>query len=473
MDIPLALTYDDVLLVPQKSSIKSRRDVDTSTRLTKNISLKIPIISANMDTVTESRMAIAMARAGGVGIIHRFLSIEEQVEEIKKVKRKQNIIIEEPYTVSKNLAIKELWKKITKHNCYSFLVADENNHLLGIITKRDITFAENGKNTVADLMTPREKLIVGNPSIYIQDAKRILHKNRIEKLPLVDGNNYIKGLITSTDILKAHDDIATKDDKGQLRVGAAIGVKKDYLERSQEVIKAGTSVLTMDIAHGHSEQVLQAIKEIKKKFPNIEIIGGNIATKEGAEDLIKAGVDAVKVGIGAGAACITRIKAGVGVPQLSALMSIRQACQKADVPMIADGGIRHPGDMVKALAAGAETVMLGSQLSGTKETPGPVLTYQNQRYKIYRGMASLTANISRPDKNKNETINAITPEGVESRVVYRGSVENVLFQFIGGLRSGMSYNNAITIPDLQKNARFVRITSAGLSESFNHSNKVL
>ena len=473
MEIPLALTYDDVLLVPQKSRIKSRKDVDTSTFVTPKIKLKIPIVSSNMDTVTESEMAIAMARAGGIGIIHRFISIEEQVEEIQKVKRKQNIIIEEPYTVLPSLTIKDLWKMISKHNCFSFLVADESNHLLGIITKRDINFAENVKNTVASYMTPREKLIISSPSIYFQDAKKILHDNRIEKLPLVDGNNYIKGLITATDISKAHDDMATKDEKGRLRVGAAIGVKKDYLERAEALIKAGVDFLDVDIAHGHSELEIQAIKELKHKFPDIEIMGGNIATPEAALDLITAGADAIKIGVGPGSACTTRIMAGVGFPQISAVLKIAKACKEKNVPINADGGIKNPGDIVKALAAGAHSVMIGSQLAGTEETPGPVMTYQNQRYKIYRGMASFTANVSRPDKSKNESIDKITPEGIESRVPYRGPAENVLNQFIGGLRSGMSYNNAMTIPELQKNARFVRITNAGLSESHNHSNKII
>jgi len=426
-----------------------------------------------MDTVTESTMAVAMARAGGIGFIHRFMPIEEQAEKVRLVKRKQNIVITEPYSVRLQDKLKEINKKIKKIECNSFLVADENNHLLGIITRRDMALASSPEDTAEQLMTPRERLIVGQPGILTDEAKKILHNNRIEKLPLVDENNIIKGLITIADIIKAHDATATKDEKGQLRVGAAIGTKDTYLERAQALISVGADVLLVDIAHGHSDRVIKAVKNLKNKFPNTEIVAGNIATPDGALDLIKAGADCIKTGIGAGAACITRIKAGVGVPQLSAILSVSKVCQKEKIPLIADGGIRHPGDLVKALAAGAQTVMLGSQLAGTRETPGPVLTYQNQRYKIYRGMASLTANIARPDKNKNESIDNITPEGIESRVPYRGPVENVLNQFVGGLRSGMSYNNALTVKELQKNATFVRITPSGISESHNHSNRLI
>ncbi len=472
MNIPLTLTFDDVLLVPLRSRVRSRGDVETATTFSRHIPLILPVVSANMDTVTESGMAIALAKAGGIGVIHRFMTIERQVEEVMMVKRNQNVVIDEPFTVGLNDTINSVLEKSLRFRCTSFLVADDENHLLGIITRRDIQFVKNFNETVAQLMTPLKKLIVASPNIDLESAKEILREHKIEKLPLIDSENCIRGLITATDILKfTKYPRATKDGRGRLRVAAAIGVKDDYSNRAMALMKAGVDALVVDIAHGHSERALEVILELKGKFPGVDLVGGNIATRQGALDLILAGVDAVKVGIGGGSTCITRIATGVGVPQLSAIMAVASVCREKGVPMIADGGIKNSGDMVKALAAGAETVMIGSLLAGTDETPGQVMTYQNQRYKIYRGMASLTANFVRPDHRQNESADTITPEGIESRVPYKGPVENILNQLVGGLRSGMSYCDAMNISELQHHARFVRMTEAGLGESRNHTNQ--
>jgi len=470
--IKTALTYDDVLLVPQKSDIKSRSHVNTSTKLTKNITIKIPLVSANMDTVTESKMAIAMAMNGGIGIIHRFCGIKTQAKEVSIVKRKQNVIIEKPFTIESHKNLKELKKKIKEVNCESFLVSDNGEELIGIITHRDIVFCKNENTLVKDLMTPKNKLVTALPNIDMEEAKEVLNKYKIEKLPLIDKFNNIKGLITETDIIKGHNNIqASKDNKGRLLVGAAIGVKDDFLERAEALIKEDVDVLVLDIAHGHSSIAIKAIKKVKEKFPNIELIGGNIATAKGAEDLIEAGVDAVKVGIGPGSICTTRITTGFGVPQLTAIMNIRQVCKKHDIPLIADGGIKTSADITKAIAAGAETVMIGGQFAGTEESPGPTINYKGRQYKISRGMASLTAALSRP--NAKEKMSEITPEGIEARVPYRGKVKNTINQLIGGLKSGMSYGNAENLTELRENAEFIRITNAGGIESSSHDNDVL
>jgi len=472
MEIRTALTYDDVLLVPQKSDIISRQDVDTSTRLTKNISLKIPILSANMDTVTESEMAIAMSLAGGIGIVHRFCDIATQAKEVAKVKRKQNIIIDNPFIVSPDNTLAEVREKIKEYNCKSFLVTDDSQKLLGILTPRDITFIKDHNTLVKNLMTPQSKLITAQHNISPENAKKLMRENRIEKLPLVDENFKIKGLITAKDIIKNYNNVgASKDSKGRLRVGAAIGVRSDYMERAEALIKADVDVLVLDIAHGHSKNAISAIKAVKAKWPEVEIIGGNIATGQAALDLIEAGVDAVKVGVGPGSICTTRITTGFGVPQLTAVMNIYAVAKIHNIPVIADGGIKQSGDLVKALAAGADTIMMGGQLAGTKESPGLPITYHGRQYKISRGMASLTAALSRPDAKEKMT--SITPEGVEARVPYRGPVENILNQYVGGLRSGMSYGNARNIEELKKNSQFIRITNAGSRESNSHDNEVL
>lgn len=472
MEIKTALTYDDVLLVPQRSSIRSRQDVDVSTRLSRNINLNIPIIPAHMDTIAESRMAIALARLGSIGLIHRFCDIEYQVKEIKKVKRIQSVVIEHPITISPTATLKEVQEKIAEYNFQSFLVSPNGQELVGILTSRDIMFAKDDKALVKDMMTPKEKLITAPPGIEIDKAKEILINHKIEKLPLVDQDFNIKGLITATDIIRNYNSVsASRDAKGRLLTGAAIGVGSGAIERVKALVEANTDVLVLDIAHGHSEHALEMIKSIKNKYPSIDLIAGNIATAQAAQDLIKAGADAVKVGIGPGSTCITRITTGFGIPQLTAIFNIAPVCRKYKIPMIADGGIKHPSDLVKALAAGADSVMMGGELAGTEETPGPLLSYHGQQYKISRGMASLTAALSRP--NAKEKIEQVTPEGVEARVPYRGPVKNVINQYIGGLRSGMSYGNAYNLKELQKNAKFVRITHSGMTESNSHDNQVL
>ncbi|MFA6227705.1 MAG: IMP dehydrogenase [Patescibacteria group bacterium] len=470
LNIPLALTYDDVLLLPKKSEIVSRRDVDTSTRLTRNISLRIPLISANMDTVTESQMAIAMALKGGIGVIHRFLDQETQVREVIKVKRKQHIVIDHPFTISPWATLGELKNKIAELNCNGFLVTDKENNLVGIVSRRDTDFITDDSILIESMMTPKTKLIVASPDITPEQARQVFRLNKVEKLPLVDADFKVKGLITQKDILIYGNNETAKDAKGRLLVGAAVGAGDDFMERAQALIAAEADVIVIDIAHGHSLNELNAIYKIKEKFPQVELIGGNIATAQGALDLINAGVDAVKVGIGPGSICTTRITTGFGVPQLSAIFNIASVCQRHQVPLIADGGIKQPADVVKALAAGADTVMIGGQFAGTAEAPGPVITYQGRQYKISRGMASLTAALSRP--NAKESIQQITPEGIEARVPYRGSVTNIIDQYVGGLRSGMSYGNAKKIDDL-RDCQFIRITEASRVESGSHDNEIL
>ncbi len=472
MEIKTALTYDDVLLVPKKSDVQSRQDVDITANLTQNISLKIPLVSANMDTVTESRMAIAMSLAGGIGIIHRFCDIETQAKEVIKVKRKQNIIIDNPFTIHPDCTLAETKAKIAELNCTSFLVTTDGHKLLGIITHRDMLFATNDNVLVSDLMTPKSKLITAAPDVSPEEAKALMKSYKIEKLPLVDAEFNIMGLITATDISRnLNNKQASKDNKGRLLVGAAIGVREGFLERAQALIEAEADVLVVDIAHGHSINELRAIHAIRNKYPNINLIGGNIATAQAARDLISAGVQAVKVGIGPGSICTTRITTGFGVPQLTAIFNIAPVCRQAGIPLLADGGIKQPADLVKALAAGSDTVMIGGQFAGTEETPGPTLNYKGRQYKISRGMASLTASLSRPDAKEN--FNQITPEGIEARVPYRGPVQNIINNFIGGLRSGMSYGNARNLEELRNNAEFIRITHSGQIESGSHDNEVI
>jgi IMP dehydrogenase len=472
MEIREALTYDDVLLVPKMSEIKSRSEVDTSTRLSKNINLNIPIVSSNMDTVTESKMAIAIARMGGIGIIHRFCSIEAQAKEVLRVKRHQSMIVRKPFVVHPENTIKELRAKVKELGYSGFLVTDlDGQKLLGIITKRDYAFVGDEEILVKDLMTPADKLITATSEISIEGARGLFAKHKIEKLPIVDENFNIKGLITKKDLVENFDDKqAVKDKHGRLLVGAAVGVNGDYMERVDALVEAEVDIIDLDIAHGHSTLEIDALKAIKAKYPTLEIMAGNIATAQAALDLISAGADALKIGIGPGSTCTTRINTGFGVPQLTAIMDIYNVCKDKNIPLNADGGIKVPGDLVKALVAGADSVMLGGQLSGTEETPGPVINYNGRQYKISRGMASLTASISRP--GAKEDYNKITPEGVEAKVPYRGPVKDVISRYIGGLRSGMSYGNAKTISEL-RNCEFVRITNSGIRESNSHDNEVL
>ncbi|HEY9407614.1 MAG TPA: IMP dehydrogenase [Nitrososphaera sp.] len=472
MDIVQGLTFDDVLLVPKRSPIVSRSQTNLRTMLSRNITLNIPIISANMDTVTESGMAIALAREGGIGIIHRFMTIEDQVDEILKVKRSESVMIEQPYTIKPDLTVAEA-KKVMAEFSVSGLLVEEGGKLLGIITRRDITFEKNNKLKVSELMT--KDVITAKAGINIDQAKEILHNKRIEKLPVVDDKKHIVGLITSKDILKMEQyPYASKDRKGRLLVGAAVGVKGDYLERTEALLEAGADIIVVDIAHGHSENAINTVHMIKKAFPGCELIAGNVATGEGSRDLIKAGVDAVKVGVGSGSICITRVVTGSGVPQLTAVIDSVKVARDYGIPIISDGGIRNSGDITKALAAGASSVMIGSLFGGTDESPGKTLVKNGKKYKMYRGMASFYASLGRkyreagPQVVDSDDLNDYVPEGVEAMVPYNGSVVEIIRQMAGGLRSGLSYCGAKTITEMQKNAEFIKITSAGYIESQSH-----
>jgi IMP dehydrogenase len=477
LDIREGLTFDDVLLVPKRSPIVSRSQADLRTRLSRNITLNIPIISANMDTVTESGMAIALAREGGVGIIHRFLTIEDQVDEILKVKRSESVIIEQPYTVKPENTVQDARNVMAEYGVSGLLVEDAGK-LAGIITRRDITFEKNNKRKVSELMT--KEVITARAGTTIEQAKEILHKQRIEKLPVVDEKKRIVGLITSKDILKMDEyPHASKDKKGRLLAGAAVGVKGDYLERTEALLEAGADLLVVDIAHGHSDNAINTVHMIKKAFPNCELVAGNVATGEGARDLIKAGVDAVKVGVGSGSICITRVVTGSGVPQLTAVLDSVKVARDHGIPVISDGGVRNSGDMTKALAAGASAVMIGSLFGGTDESPGKTLVKNGKKFKMYRGMASFYASLGRkyreegPEVADSDDLNDYVPEGVEAMVPYKGSVVEIVRQLAGGLRSGLSYCGAKTIPEMQKNAEFVKMTSAGFIESQPHDVDVM
>jgi IMP dehydrogenase len=477
LDIVEGLTFDDVLLAPKRSPIISRSQTDLHTKLSRNIALNTPIISANMDTITESGMAIALAREGGIGIIHRFMTIEDQVDEILKVKRSESVMIEQPYTIKPDLTVAEAKKAMEEYNVSGLLV-EEVGKLVGIITRRDITFEKNNKRKVSDLMT--KDVITAKPGITIDQAKEILHNQRIEKLPVVNDKKHIVGLITSKDILKMEQyPHASKDRKGRLLVGAAVGVKGDYLERTEALLEAGADIIVVDIAHGHSENAINTVHMIKKAFPDCELIAGNVATGEGTRDLIKAGVDAVKVGVGSGSICITRVVTGSGVPQLTAIIDSVKVARNYDIPIISDGGIRNSGDITKALAAGASSVMIGSLFGGTDESPGKTLVKNGKKYKMYRGMASFYASLGRkyreegPQVVDSDDLNDYVPEGVEAMVPYKGSVVEIIRQIAGGLRSGLSYCGAKTIPEMQMNAEFIKITSAGYIESQSHDVDVM
>jgi len=465
------LTFDDVLLVPKYSDITSRSQTDLSTKLSRNISINIPFVSANMDTVTESFMAMAMARAGGIGIVHRFLSIKEQANEVLKVKRSGSVIIENPYSISSEKSIQDALDYAEDKEISGLLVVDSNSKLVGIITERDLLFADP-KDHIHDVMT--KDVVTAKPGITLDESKEILHKHRIEKLPLVDDSGIIKGLITSKDIVNNADyPNASKDKKGRPLVGAAVGVKGDFLERSESLLEAGADVLVVDIAHGHSENALNTVRNIKKAFPDCELIAGNVATAQGAEDLIKVGVDAVKVGVGSGSICITRVITGSGVPQLTAVMDCAKIGKDHGIPIISDGGTRTSGDATKALAAGASSVMIGSMLGGTDESPGTVLTKNGKRFKVYRGMASLAASLGRKSKETgsfslDDDLNDYVAEGVEAMVPYKGTVTDILKQLTGGVRSGLSYCGAHTIPQMQDNAEFIKMSGAGFAESQPH-----
>jgi IMP dehydrogenase len=465
------LTFDDVLLVPAESSVLPNA-VSTATRLTRTIALNVPVVSAAMDTVTEARMAIALAREGGIGIVHRNLSIEEQVAEVDKVKRSESGMIVEPLTLPPTALVADALELIERYHI-SGVPITENGRLVGILTNRDLRFEKDTKQPVSALMTS-EGLVTAPIGTTLAEAEKLLHRHRIEKLPVVDADGVLKGLITVKDIQKRIEfPLATKDQQGRLRVGAAVGVGPDAFTRAQALVEAGADVLVVDTAHGHSRGVIEMVARIKGVSGEFELIAGNIATGEAAEALIDAGADAVKVGIGPGTICTTRIVAGVGVPQITAIHDVSEVTGRHGVPIIADGGITSSGDVAKAIAAGADSVMLGSFLAGTDEAPGDVVFAQGERYKEYRAMGSLGAMRARGYSKDRyfqgdvEDVDKLVPEGIEARVPYKGALSGVLYQLVGGLRAAMGYTGAPTI-DALKSARFVKITGAGLRESHPH-----
>lgn len=463
-----ALTYDDVLLIPQKSEILGHQ-VNLQTQFTRNIKLNIPIMSAGMDTVTESKFAIAIAREGGIGIIHKNMSIEAQAMEVDRVKRCEHGVIVNPFYLCPENLVSEALEIMARYRISGVPIVNDDHTLVGIITNRDIRFDRDGGKLISEVMTSKN-LVTAAPGISMDDAEDILRTNKIEKLPLVDDEGKLVGLITIKDIEKViiYPNRA-KDSGGRLLVGAAIGIGGDMLERVAAVNKAGVDVIALDSAHGHSKNVINAVKEIKKAFPDLEIIAGNVATAEGTRELIEAGADCVKVGIGPGSICTTRIVAGVGVPQLTAVLDCADEAAKYGVPVIADGGIKYSGEIVKALAAGASTVMLGSLFAGCEESPGETIMYMGRQFKLYRGMGSVAAMESgSSDRYFQNHTKKFVPEGVEGRVAFKGPLKEIIFQLVGGLRSGMGYCGTGTVKELQDNAQFVRITGAGLKESHPH-----
>jgi IMP dehydrogenase len=469
----IGLSYDDVLLVPKRSNINSRKDIDIKTELTKNLIMNTPIISANMDTVTGYKMAITMARHGGIGIIHRFMTIEEQVSEVLKAKRSENIIIENPYVLDPVKTVGQAIAFMEEHGITGIPVVSDGK-LVGMLTHRDVMFQDNLDIAIEYVMTKKSDLVTANFGINMEQAKDILKTNRIEKLPLVNEEGSLKGLITSKDILKIKQyPSAFKDAKGRLRVGAAIGVKKEDLDRADALYKAGVDVLVVDVAHGHSDLAINMTRTLVNTLGDIDIISGNVCTKEGTEDLISSGASCVKVGVGPGSHCSTRIVAGVGAPQLNAIMESSEIARKYNIPIIADGGIKNSGDITKALAAGAASVMIGGMFTGTDETPGSMIYRNGRKVKISRGMSSFGANVSRRKMDNKDTLDDIVPEGVEGIAEYKGSVVDILKQLVGGLRSGMSYCGASNMTELRHNAQFIRITSEGMRESKPHDVDVI
>ena len=461
------ITFDDVLLVPAYSEVIAN-DVDTRTRLTNKIQLNIPLMSASMDTVTEHRMAIAMARQGGIGIIHKNMSIEEQAEEVDKVKRSENGVITDPFSLSPEHTIQDADDLMAKYRI-SGVPITEGTKLVGIITNRDLKFETDYSKKIKESMTS-EGLVTAKEGITLEEAKQILGRARKEKLPIVDDDFNLKGLITIKDIEKQIKyPNAAKDDQGRLLCGAGVGITADVLDRVQALVDAHVDVIVVDSAHGHSANVLRVVRMVKDKFPDLQVIAGNVATGAGAKALIEAGADCVKIGIGPGSICTTRIVAGIGVPQITAIMSAYEEAKKAGIPIIADGGIKYSGELTKAIAAGADVCMLGSMLAGCDESPGDFELYQGRKYKVYRGMGSLAA-MENGSKDRYFQTNAkkLVPEGVEGRVAYKGTVEDTIFQMMGGLRSGMGYCGAKDIKTLQETGEFVKISAASLKESHPH-----
>jgi len=465
------LTYDDVLLVPQYSEVLPR-NVDISSKLTKKITLNVPIVSAAMDMVTEGAMAIAMAQEGGIGIIHKNMSIEKQAIEVRKVKRSESGMIHDPITLTKEALLCEALSIMEENKIGGIPIVDENMELKGILTNRDLRFQKNLELPVGEIMT-KENLITGNIGTDLKEAEKILTEYKVEKLPLVDNKNRLIGLITYKDIVKVKSrPKSSRDYLGRLRVGAAVGVSNDTPDRVKALVQNGVDVVVIDTAHGHSKGVIEMLKKIKKEFPKLEVIVGNIATGEAAQALVKAGADAVKVGIGPGSICTTRIIAGVGFPQFSAVYEVAQAIAGSGVPIIADGGIKYTGDITKAIAAGASSVMAGSLFAGVEESPGEIIIFESRKYKTYRGMGSIEAmqlgSKDRYFQDMEEDIKKLVPEGIVGRVSFKGSLSEVIYQLVGGLRAGMGYCGAENIKTLQNKARFVRLTNSGIKESHPH-----
>ena len=468
---PKAFTFDDVLLLPRYSDF-APSEADTETKLTKNVNIKIPLISAAMDTVTESRMAIALAEAGGLGVIHKNNSIEDQAALVKSVKKHESGVVRDPTTIKSSKTIGELKQLTSELKISGMPVVDEGN-LVGIVTSRDFKYADDMDADVSSIMTPREKLITVKEGIAQDDVKKMMYENKIEKILVLDESGSLSGLVTMKDIEKSaeHPD-ATKDSSGRLKVGAALGTGSETLDRAKRLHKAGADVFIIDSAHGHSKNVIDTIKLIKKEFKDVDVIGGNVATPEGALELARAGADAVKVGMGPGSICTTRIIAGIGVPQISAILEIKKALVGRDISIIADGGVRFSGDIAKAIAAGADSVMLGGLFAGTEEAPGEVELFQGRSFKTYRGMGSIGAMTEREDANRysQEDVESdkLVPEGIEGRVPYKGWVINVINQLVGGLRQSMGYIGCKNISQMQKDSQFVEITNAGMTESHVH-----
>ena len=462
-----AYTFDDVLLVPNKSEVLPN-EVSLKTKLTKSITLNIPLMSASMDTVTESKMAIAIAREGGIGIIHKNMTIEEQAREVDRVKRQENGVITDPISLTANHTVNEALDLMAQYRI-SGVPVTEGSKLVGIITNRDIVFETDYTKKISEVMT-KAPLVTSKEGTSLEEALQILRQHKIEKLPLIDDDNNLKGLITIKDIEKAKAfPNAAKDAKGRLLCGASVGITKDMMERVDALAKAQVDVITLDTAHGHSKGVLEGVKKIKAKYPNLQIIAGNIATAEAVRDLVEAGADCVKVGIGPGSICTTRIVAGVGVPQLTAVMDCVEEARKTGTPVIADGGLKYSGDIVKALAGGAQVAMMGSLFAGCEEAPGEMEIYQGRSYKVYRGMGSLGAmEKGSSDRYYQNGTKKFVPEGVEGRIAYKGHVADTIYQLLGGIRSGMGYLGAATLEDLYENATFVTQTSSGIRESHPH-----
>jgi len=473
-----ALTFDDLLLVPAKSEVLPK-DVSLKTNLTKTIQLNIPIVSAAMDTVTESKLAIALAHQGGIGFIHKNMSIEEQAEEVRRVKLYQSGMITDPVTLSPNVTLGEADEQCAYYKISGFPVVDDSNKLIGIVTNRDIKYREDKNILVSEMMTPRSRVITAKVGTTVEEAKALLMQHRIEKLPIVNELDELIGLITIKDIEKTISyPNSCNDEQGRLRAGAAVGIGPDTLDRVRALVAADVDVITVDSAHGHSAGVMNVVRLIKAEFPNLQVVGGNIATAAAAKDLIEAGADAVKVGIGPGSICTTRVVTGVGVPQATAVADVFEYCNTVGIPVIADGGLKLSGDFVKAIAAGASVCMFGSMFAGCEETPGEEILFNGRRYKTYVGMGSLAAmkrgssdRYFQGDKPgaKIEAAKKLVPEGIEARVPYKGKLEDVVFQLAGGLRAGMGYCGTPTIADMNVNARFVKITGAGLKEAHPHS----